>query len=103
MNSKWFDVSEDGATILTEDGKREVRMVLNTVPVDRFGAQFGATKPAFYKWLQGNALSARGRIAVEKLLETSNASRSRSLEECSIEEIVAELRRRGIKDVNLAF
>jgi hypothetical protein len=100
--SRWFE-SSDGKYVLTAAGIEAVGSRMHHTPPDEFKPRFGASKPAFYKWLQGGPLSSRGREAVLKMLGENTESPAKPLEEYSIEELVAALKAKGVKDVQITL
>lgn len=102
-DSSWFQTDSAGKWKLTEEGKTELRLHLNTVTAKQFQDEFGVTKSATYLWLNGKALSARGRAAVTKLLGRAEATPARGLEAYSIEELVAALKAKGVRDIHFTM
>lgn len=102
-SSRCFRINESQKTVLTQEGIDSVTMRLNMIPANRYKEEFGATKPAFYAWLKGGAISSRGRAAILKMLEFEDVDSKRGLESWTIEELVAALKAKGVKDVQITM
>lgn len=98
-----FETSSDGKLILTDAGKVAVKEQLSVIQAERYPSEVGATKPAFYKWLQGGAISKRGQKAITLLLEFRNGDAPRSLTSHTIEELVAALKAKGCKSITFTM
>lgn len=101
-DSIWFRV-EGGKWKLTTEGATALRLRLSTAPAESFGDEFGVSRSACYLWLKGAAISARGRTAVLKLLGEPEMAMTKRLEDYSIEELVAALKAKGVRDVQFTM
>ena len=99
-SSAYFRPGPEGKTVLTDDATALVKDRMKQIPPDQFG-KFGASRSAFYFWIRGKPISSRGCQAIISLLEQSDEESKGSLDSWSIEDLVAALKRKGVKDVQI--
>jgi len=98
-----FERSPEGKLILSDAGKTAVKEHLSVIQAERYPSEFGATKPAFYKWLQGGAISKRGQKAITLMLDFQSGDVPQALTSYTIEELVAALKAKGCKDITFTM
>jgi hypothetical protein len=100
--SSWFQL-ESGKWRLTPEAGEALRTRLSGAPAASFKNEFGVAKSSCYLWLRGEAISVRGRDAVAKLLGESKPGPTERLEDRSIDELVAALKAKGVREIHFTM